>query len=48
MNKSENVSIIQVTHDEEMLRSGDRVIQMEDGKIISDQTMDNCNSNLEN
>lgn len=46
MNEIEGVTVVQVTHDEEMLRSGDRVIQMEDGKIISDQTMDNRNSNV--
>lgn len=41
LNKDENLTVIQVTHDEIMLRPGDRLINMEDGKIISDQILNN-------
>ena len=37
ISEKEEVTVIQVTHDEEMLRVGDRLIQLEDGKIISDE-----------
>ncbi|MFX0172594.1 MAG: ABC transporter ATP-binding protein [Candidatus Hodarchaeota archaeon] len=37
LNMKEMVTIIEVTHDEAMLRPKDRLIQMEDGKIINDQ-----------
>ena len=33
LNKEENVTIIMVTHDDEALRDGMRVLNMEDGKI---------------
>ncbi|MHA2297542.1 MAG: ABC transporter ATP-binding protein [Candidatus Hodarchaeales archaeon] len=36
LNEKEDITVIQVTHDESMLRLGDRLIQMEDGKIIND------------
>ena len=36
LQEKEGVTVIQVTHDETMLRVGDRLIQMEDGKIIND------------
>lgn len=36
LNKKENLTVIQVTHDESMLMINDRLIQMQDGKIIKD------------
>ncbi|MHA1966482.1 MAG: hypothetical protein ACW964_01645 [Candidatus Hodarchaeales archaeon] len=33
---NDKTTVIQVTHDENMLRLGYRLVQMEDGKIISD------------
>ncbi|MHA2295784.1 MAG: ABC transporter ATP-binding protein [Candidatus Hodarchaeales archaeon] len=41
LNLEEDVTIIEVTHDESMLRLGDRLIQMEDGMIINDIILDN-------
>lgn len=40
LNIKEKVTVIEVTHDEAMLRSGDRLIQMEDGKILTDQVVE--------
>lgn len=34
--EKQRVTVIEVTHDESMLRLGDRLIQMADGKIIND------------
>lgn len=39
LNKEEKITVIQVTHDESMLRIGDRLIQMEDGKVIGDKIL---------
>ncbi|MFX0084734.1 MAG: ABC transporter ATP-binding protein [Candidatus Hodarchaeota archaeon] len=36
LNKSQGKTIVCVTHDENMLKSGMRLIKMEDGRIISD------------
>jgi putative ABC transport system ATP-binding protein len=41
LQEKKHVTVIQVTHDASTIRLGDRLIQMEDGKIISDQLIDN-------
>lgn len=40
LNTTKRQTVLVVTHDHTLLRSGDRVIQMEDGKIIDDKIMD--------
>jgi len=36
LNKNQNKTIVCVSHDEEMLKPGMRLIRMDDGRIISD------------
>lgn len=40
LNKKEQLTVIQVTHDESMIRSGDRLIIIEDGLIESDNIIE--------
>ncbi|MFX0172590.1 MAG: ABC transporter ATP-binding protein [Candidatus Hodarchaeota archaeon] len=41
LQEKKQLTVIQVTHDASMVHLGDRLIQMEDGKIINDQLIDN-------
>lgn len=41
INNSTGVTIIQVTHDDDMAVYGDRLITLHDGKITGDETIDN-------
>ena len=36
LNKNQNKTIVNISHDEEMLKPGMRLIRMDDGRIISD------------
>ncbi|MFW9996655.1 MAG: ABC transporter ATP-binding protein [Candidatus Odinarchaeota archaeon] len=41
LNYIEGLTVVEVTHDESMLRLGDRLIQMEDGRIINNVILEN-------
>lgn len=40
INKEKNITILQVTHSEHCASFGDRVIELENGKIIRDNKVD--------
>jgi len=41
LHEAKQITVVQVTHDASIVRLGDRLIQMQDGVIISDQLIDN-------